>query len=534
VIGPTGDGDSPYQSVTTFGGNPLLVSLERLAADGLLGAGDLLGDFPSGRVDFGAVAPFRRERLRRAWEAFRAGRGPRDLRASRPSASGKRGGSTTSRCTSRSRRRRGGASWMDWPEELARRRGDALAACRAELAESVERSVFEQFLFFEHWGRVHAKASELGVEILGDLPIFVAGDSADVWAHQDLFDLDQRGRPRVVASVPPDYFSATGQLWGNPLYQWDVHRERGFDWWIDRVRSSLATCDRLRIDHFRAFEDYWEIPAGEETAMNGHWVAGPRDDFFVALREALGDLPIVAEDLGDVTQAVFVFDLRDRFDLPGMRVMQFGFADDSGTNPHSPATYPEHCVAYTGTHDNDTVRGWFDGGEATTMDAEAKEAQRARPARHRDGRLRHPLGPNPAPLRVRGGHGGRPDAGPARARHGGAHERARACGRQLGLAAPGRAARRRGDRAARGADGGVGALAAAPFFEVSRSSIMTAARRPGGGSRPRRAAARRCPVVPSPRPLVPLSVLGILLPPGTAASTTTCSRTTPPGTTSRT
>jgi len=376
-LGPTGDGDSPYQSVTAFGGNPLLVSLERLAEDGLLDPEDLRGDFPAERVDFGAVTPFRRERLRRAWTAFRAGRGPRDLR------------DRFEEFRERERRwiedlglflaikeSQGGRSWLDWPEDLARRRGDALARCRTELADSVERAVFEQFLFFDQWERVHAKARELGIEVLGDLPIFVAGDSADVWAHQDLFDLDERGRPRVVAGVPPDYFSATGQLWGNPLYRWDVHRERGFDWWIDRVRSSLGTCDRLRIDHFRGFDEYWEVPAGEETAMNGRWVPGPRDDFFRALRDALGDLPIVAEDLGHVTQGVH--DLRDRFDLPGMRILQFGFQEDDGTDLHSPASYPEHCVAYTGTHDNDTLRGWLDGSEHTTQDDEEREAQRAR------------------------------------------------------------------------------------------------------------------------------------------------------------
>jgi 4-alpha-glucanotransferase len=380
-LGPTGSGNSPYQSFTAFGGNPLLVSLEWLAEDGILADDVLDGDFPDDRVDFGAVIPFRKERLRWAWDGFQEGRGPADL------------GDRVREFRERETRwiedlalflaikeSQGGSGWMDWPEELARRHEDALGRCREELREAIDRAVFEQFLFFEHWGRVHGKAKELEIEVLGDLPIFVAPDCADVWAHQDLFDLDEDGRPRVVAGVPPDYFSETGQLWGNPLYRWDVHRERGFDWWIDRVRSSLAMFDRVRIDHFRAFEDYWEIPAGEETAMNGHWVDGPRDDFFHALRDALDELPIVAEDLGDVTQAVF--DLRDRFDLPGMRVLQFGFAEDAKHDGHSPHSFVHHCVAYTGTHDNDTVRGWFDGGEHTTEDGATQDAQRARVLRY--------------------------------------------------------------------------------------------------------------------------------------------------------
>jgi 4-alpha-glucanotransferase len=376
-LGPTGAGNSPYQSFTAFGGNPLLICPRRLVEDGLLEESDLGGVFPDDRVDFAAVVPFRTDLLRRAWTAFCTGRGPGDV-AGRVRAFREREARWLEDWALfvAIKEAQGGVGWMDWPAELTRRDEAALARCRSDLSEAIDRAVFEQFLFFEHWGRVHAKAKELGIEVFGDLPIFVAGDSADVWAHQDLFDLDGRGRPRVVAGVPPDYFSATGQLWGNPLYRWDVHRERGFAWWIDRVRASFAMFDRLRIDHFRGFEDYWEIPAGEPTAVNGRWVAGPRDDFFQALRDGLGELPIVAEDLGDVTQAVF--DLRDRWGFPGMRVLQFGFADDSGNDSHTPSAYPTHCVAYTGTHDNDTVRGWFDGSEHTTMDAAAKEAQRAR------------------------------------------------------------------------------------------------------------------------------------------------------------
>jgi 4-alpha-glucanotransferase len=240
----------------------------------------------------------------------------------------------------------------------------------------IERHRFAQFLFFEHWERVRARARELSIVVLGDLPIFVAEDSADVWTEPELFDLDERFRPRTVAGVPPDYFSATGQRWGNPLYAWDVHRERGFEWWSRRLRAAFRQCDRVRIDHFRAFADYWEIPASEETAMRGRWVPGPGAEFFDAVQGALGELPIVAEDLGDLGESAFA--LRDRFEFPGMRVLQFGFAPDPKFDGHSPHQFVPNCVAYTGTHDNDTVRGWFGEGRNSTVAADEREAQRRR------------------------------------------------------------------------------------------------------------------------------------------------------------
>jgi 4-alpha-glucanotransferase len=380
-LGPTGSGNSPYQSFSAFGGNPLLVSPEALAADGLIRAADVDGaSFPDERVDFAAVIPFRDGLLGRAWDTFRNGRGPEGL------------GGRFQRFREREARwvedlglflaikdARRGAAWMDWPPELARREEGALAQQREELAAAIDRAVFEQFLFFEQWGRVRAKAKELGIEIFGDLPIFVAPDSSDVWTHQDLFDLDEAGRPRVVAGVPPDYFSATGQRWGNPLYRWDAHRERGYDWWIDRVRTSFSMYDRLRIDHFRGFVDYWTIPADDEIAVNGSWVPGPGAEFFEALGAAVGEMPIVAEDLGDITPAVH--DLRDRLGFPGMRVLQFGFGPDPD-DAHSPGSFPANCVAYTGTHDNDTVRGWFESGDHSTVDAAERDAQRERVLRH--------------------------------------------------------------------------------------------------------------------------------------------------------
>ena len=239
------------------------------------------------------------------------------------------------------------------------RRPRALAQARERLADSVERHALAQFLFDRQWGELRAHAHARGVRIVGDIPIFVAYDSADVWAHPELFFLDEQGRPEVVSGVPPDYFSATGQRWGNPLYRWEVMRERGFRWWIERFRRTLELVDVVRVDHFRGFEAYWEVPAAEETALNGAWRPGPGTALFEAVRRELGDLPLIAEDLGLITPEVEA--LRDGLGLPGMRVLQFAFGDDD-ENPHLPANYVENSVAYTGTHDNDTSRGWLENG----------------------------------------------------------------------------------------------------------------------------------------------------------------------------
>jgi 4-alpha-glucanotransferase len=254
---------------------------------------------------------------------------------------------------------------VTWDEPLRRREDHALEHARQRLASAIDRNIFIQFLFFDQWRRLRERARELGIQIVGDIPIFVADDSADVWANPDLFDLDDSGLPRVVAGVPPDYFSRTGQRWGNPLYRWEAHRAHGFEWWLRRMRASLALYDRVRIDHFRGFYDYWEIPAGEPTAENGRWVLGPGASFFEALEGSLGKLPIIAEDLGELHGDVFA--LRDKFELPGMRVLHFGFAPDPKHDGHSPHNFVANCVAYTGTHDNDTTRGWFDGGRNTTL-----------------------------------------------------------------------------------------------------------------------------------------------------------------------
>jgi 4-alpha-glucanotransferase len=271
----------------------------------------------------------------------------------------------------------GGGAWSRWPGPLRTRDSDALAEAAQRHAEAVDRYMFYQFVFFRQWTAVREHAHQRGVQIIGDIPIFVAYDSADVWAHPNLFYLDKRGLPTVVAGVPPDYFSETGQLWGNPLYRWSVLKDQEYDWWVDRFRATLKQVDIVRLDHFRGFAGYWEIPASSKTAETGRWVPGPGEDFLEAIKSALAetatdlryDLPIIAEDLGEITPDVI--ELRDQFDLPGMKILQFAFTGpDNKFLTHNYLT--TNCVAYTGTHDNDTALGWYE----TAPDHERDFAQR--------------------------------------------------------------------------------------------------------------------------------------------------------------
>jgi 4-alpha-glucanotransferase len=357
-LGPTGYGDSPYQCFSAFAGNPLLISHDELLEDGLLTADDLRDSprFPEDAVDYGAVIPYRQALLARAAERFEDGASP----ALEPDFD--------AFCTAQ-------ASWLDdfalfmalkeehqlitwsgWPAELVAREPLALEAARARLAPSIFKHKFCQLLFFRQWAVIRRYANQRGVRIIGDIPIFVAYDSADVWANRELFLLDGNGKPTVVAGVPPDYFSATGQLWGNPLYRWDVMATTGYDWWINRLRMMFTQVDILRVDHFIGIHRYWEIPARAKTAIKGRYRPGPGAAFLQAARDALGDLPIIAEDLGALTPEVEA--LRDQFELPGMKILQFAF-DSDATNPFLPHNYPRRCVVYTGTHDNDTTAGWF-------------------------------------------------------------------------------------------------------------------------------------------------------------------------------
>lgn len=357
-LGPVGPGNSPYASPSAFAGNILLISLPWLAGDGLLEAGSLQPEreVDSARVDFDAVRDFKLPQLREAFDRFRRGAASY-LRPEFEAYQSENAGWLDDYALFMAlKEKHGGAAWSEWPEEIALRRPGALDGARRALRDETRRHQFSQFLFARQWDEVRRYANDRGIEIIGDLPIFVAYDSADVWAHRDLFRLDRRGLPTVVAGVPPDAFTAHGQLWGNPMYDWDRIEERGYAWWIDRVRSSLERVDILRIDHFRGFAASWVVPADAPTAASGHWEAGPGRQIFDAIERALGATPFIAEDLGLITPDVTL--LREELGFPGMKVLQFAF-DSGPSNAYLPHNYTHDTVAYTGTHDNQTTIGWF-------------------------------------------------------------------------------------------------------------------------------------------------------------------------------
>jgi 4-alpha-glucanotransferase len=356
-LGPTGYGDSPYQCFSAFAGNPYLISPERLMADGLLVREDVAGvHFPAGRVDFGPVIEFKVRLLATAWARFQGGAGAHLRPEFEAFVAANAGWLDDFTLFMALKDANQGRSWQEWDAELRLRAKAPLAAASSRLKDSIGLHQFRQFLFFKQWSAVKAYANGKGIGLIGDVPIFVSIDSSDVWASPEYFLLDDQRHPTVVAGVPPDYFSATGQLWGNPLYDWAALARNDYAWWVARLRATLSQVDFLRIDHFRGFEAYWEIPAGEPTAEVGQWVKGPNIALFDALRAQLGELPIIAEDLGVITPEVDA--LRLGVGLPGMRVLQFAFG--GGTEDRFlPHNHERDSVVYTGTHDNDTTRGWY-------------------------------------------------------------------------------------------------------------------------------------------------------------------------------
>lgn len=376
-LGPTGYGDSPYACYSAFAGNTLLISPEDLVREGLITKDDVetLQPFEAERVDFEVVHNFKDAILRLAFDAFRQTTNSELSNAFaefRDQHAAWLDDYTLFRAL---KDEHGGKAWTEWQPELASRDAGALDVVRQNLDEEIEAQKFYQFLFFRQWFALKADCNRRGIELVGDIPIFVAHDSADVWTNPDQFKLNADGSPIVVAGVPPDYFSATGQLWGNPLYNWDHMRADEFKWWIERVRATLGMFDIARIDHFRGFAACWEIPGGDKTAERGRWVEAPGRELFTAIRDALGQLPIIAEDLGVITPDVE--SLRDDFGLPGMRILQFGFSSDT-KNIDLPHNYRRNVVVYTGTHDNDTAVGWFTSvaGAGSTRDAEQIERER--------------------------------------------------------------------------------------------------------------------------------------------------------------
>jgi len=364
-LGPTSYGDSPYQSLSTFAGNPLLISFDKLVTDGWLTAEDIakVPNFPPYLVDFGNVINYHNAMLTKAYNRF-------DAMASAEQRSG-----FVAWCAQEAywlddwalfialKNLYGGKPWVEWPEGETLREAKVLDDTRVKNARSVDEHKFRQWLFFKQWHELKSYANGKGIRLVGDVPIFVAHDSSDVWANRDEYYLDALGNPTVIAGVPPDYFSPTGQRWGNPLYRWDKMAENDYRWWISRINATLKMVDIVRVDHFRGFEAYWEVPATETTAIKGQWVPGPKFDFFNVVVQQIAELPIIAEDLGLITPGVI--ELRDGLGLPGMKILQFAFGGSGGENGFLPHNYTPNCVVYTGTHDNNTTVGWWNSGEAT-------------------------------------------------------------------------------------------------------------------------------------------------------------------------
>jgi 4-alpha-glucanotransferase len=368
-LGPTGYGDSPYQCLSAFAGNPNLISLDTLVEDGFLTAEDLadVPDFEIYYVDFGPVIDYHNQKLHLAYQRFQE-KASNQQRQEFEQWSGKNAHWLDDFSVFMALKlHHGGKPWPEWPDEERDRRPAAIERVRQELADEIKEQRFKQWLFSRQWANLRRYANTKGICFLGDIPIFVAHDSSDVWANRDLFYLDDLGNPTVIAGVPPDYFSATGQRWGNPLYRWGVLKANGYDWWIKRFQAIFELVDIARVDHFRGFDAYWEVPASEETAINGQWVPGPGMDFLQTVKDRLGSLAIVAEDLGVITPEVEA--LRDGMGLPGMRILQFAFGGGSfGVNAFLPHNHIQNCVVYTGTHDNNTTLGWWLSGEASEED----------------------------------------------------------------------------------------------------------------------------------------------------------------------
>ena len=356
-LGPTGDGDSPYQCLSAFAGNPMMIDFEALIEEGLLPSDAALWGGGGQQADFDGLRTHQGYWLPQAWRNFEAKADPARKVAFEVFCNTEAHWLDDYALFEALVQANDRRAWWDWAAPIAQRQPDALDKARAELAEPIAVTRFAQFIFFEQWQQLRTYAKARGVQIVGDIPIFVALNSADVWAQPELFLLNEHGRPTAVAGVPPDYFSEKGQLGGNPLYRWDVMADNGYAWWIARFEAVLKTADLIRVDHFRGFEAYWSVPADAEDARSGAWVPGPGAAFFQAIRDHFGDIPIIAEDLGDLTDAVH--QLRDDFELPGMKILHFAFGsgNDNAYLPHNHTT--ARCVVYPGTHDNNTTVGWF-------------------------------------------------------------------------------------------------------------------------------------------------------------------------------
>jgi 4-alpha-glucanotransferase len=358
-LGPTGYGNSPYASFSALAGNPLLISPDKLVEQGWLAQEDFanLPTFESSKVDYDKVRPIKIELLKKACENFKNQASPIQQTEFAGFCDSKAYWLDDYAAFMALKDVHDGRSWHTWKPELAKREPEALERIGRELTAEIFFHKFTQYEFFREWSQLKSYANMSGIQIVGDIPIYVAHDSADVWSHRDIFSLDEEtGEAALMAGVPPDYFSATGQLWGNPVYDWEELKKQDYKWWIGRFEALLDYVDVIRIDHFRGFETYWAVKRGEQTAINGEWIKAPGEELFEAIKLKLGKLPIMAEDLGDITPDVEA--LRDKFEFPGMKILQFAFSDDAG-NPFLPFNYQRNSIVYTGTHDNDTTVSWF-------------------------------------------------------------------------------------------------------------------------------------------------------------------------------
>jgi 4-alpha-glucanotransferase len=377
-LGPTGFGNSPYMCFSAFAGNPLLISPEQLVEDGLLERNVLPkhSSLPSDHVQYSVVIKQKRKLLQQSYETFQSeasATNRQDFQNFREQHAAWLEDFALFMALKETHK---GQAWNKWEEDLILRTPTVLQRRSRQLHERINFHCYVQYLFFQQWATLRRYAQSKGIHIIGDLPIYVAHDSSDVWSHPDLFFLDEKGHPLVVAGVPPDYFSYTGQRWGNPIYRWDVRAKSGFQWWIDRFKANYALVDLIRLDHFRGFESYWEIPASEPNAVNGRWVKGPGRELFTAVTTALGKLAIIAEDLGVITPEVEA--LRDEFGFPGMKILQMAFGHDPKAHDYRPHQYDPNCVVYTATHDHNTTVGWFTSppGKETTQTKDEIEEER--------------------------------------------------------------------------------------------------------------------------------------------------------------
>lgn len=378
-LNPTGYADSPFQALSAYAGNPLLLSLDRLVDAGVLTKNDIHATpmFPEETVDYGAAIAFKMPLLRKAAENFATSASESDRKKFDEF---KRSNSTwldDFALFMAVKEANDLVQWTLWPADMAARKPEAIKQWSARLSREIEAHKYWQYEFFQQWQALREYAHQRGIRIIGDVPIYVSHDSSDVWANRQFFCLRPDGEPEKMSGVPPDYFSATGQLWGNPIYNWPLLKETGYKWWVDRIRAALRLYDYLRLDHFRGFEAYWEVPGGSTTAINGQWVKGPGAALFEVLQRELGDLPIIAENLGVITPEVE--SIRHRFQMPGMAILQFGFGTDPQAPTFRPHNYVRELVAYTGTHDNDTVMGWWNSGAGagstrTPQDVEREHA----------------------------------------------------------------------------------------------------------------------------------------------------------------